>query len=113
MILPGRKKEFLFRSSLGEEWKPFFEHLWSQAGTALKRADRLVLCGYNLLPVDERACDLILKSPNKRIKVEIVCGNQGQRIRNDFRKAGYDEVAVDGTGYFEDWVQHKKASCTH
>ena len=112
LILPGREKEFFFRSSFGEEWKLFFDDLWSQARTALKQADRVVICGYSLLPVDERACDLILRNPNKRIKVEIVCGSQGRRIENDFRNVGYEDVTVDATGYFEDWVQHMRVSCT-
>jgi hypothetical protein len=107
LILPGRQKEFFFRSSLGNEWKPFFEHLWSQAGTALNHADRVVICGYSMLPVDERACDLILGNPDKRIKVEIVCGSQGERIENDFRNAGYEDIAADPTGYFEDWVERR------
>jgi hypothetical protein len=112
LILPGRKKEFFYRSSFGEEWKLFFDHLWSQASTALKDTDRLVICGYSLFAVDERACDLILRNPNKRMKVEIVCGSQGQRIANDLRNAGYVDVAVDTTGYFENWVQHMMASST-
>jgi|SRR5579871_62869 len=105
LILPGRKKEFFFRSSLGIEWKPFFDHLWSQASAALKHTDKVVICGYSLLPVDERGCDLILRNPNKRTKVEIVCGSQGNRLENDFRDAGYADVSVDATGYFEDWVE--------
>jgi hypothetical protein len=107
LILPGRKKEFLFRSSFGVEWKPFFDHLWSQASEALKHADRLAICGYGMLPVDERACDLILANPNKRSKVEIVCGSQGQRIANNLSKAGYEDVTVDASGYFEDWVKRR------
>jgi hypothetical protein len=107
LILPGRKKEFFFRSSLGIEWKPFFDHLWSQASAALKHADKVVICGYNLLPVDERGYDLILRNPNKRSKVEIVCGSQGNRLENDFRNAGYEDIIVDAKGYFEDWVERR------
>ena len=107
LILPGREKEFFFRSSFGEEWRFFFDHLWSQASAALKQADRVVVCGYGMFPVDQRACDLILRNPNKQIKIEIVCGSQGQRIANDFRNSGYEYIAVDPTGYFEHWVERK------
>jgi hypothetical protein len=55
--------------------------------------------------VDERGCDLILRNTNKRTKVEIVCGSQGNRLKNDFRNAGYEDVIVDAKGYFEDWVE--------
>ena len=108
LILPGRKKEFFFQSSMGEEWKFFFDHLWSQASTALAQADKVVISGYNLLAVDERACDLILLNPNKRAKVEIVCGSQGQRIANDLRNSGYEDIAVDPSGYFEHWVERAR-----
>jgi hypothetical protein len=60
-----------------------------------------------MAPADNRACDIILKTRNTKAKVEIVCGSQGQRIENDFRKAGYENVPVDATGYFEDWVERR------
>ena len=107
LILPGRKKEFFFRSSLGIEWKSFFDHLWSQASAALNHADKVVICGYSLLPVDERGCDLILRNPNKRAKVEVICGSQGHRIANDLHNSGYEDIAVAATGYFEDWVKRR------
>ncbi len=106
LILPGRNKEFFYRTSFGIEWKPFFDSLWSQAEGALKQADKLVICGYSMLSVDERACDMILNDPNKQAKVDIVCGSQGRRIADDFRNAGYGDVSFDTTGYFEEWV-HK------
>jgi len=106
LILPGRNKEFLYRTSFGIEWKPFFDWLWSQAEETLKQAGKLVICGYSLLPVDKRACDMILNNPSKSAKVDIVCGSQGKRIADDFRKAGYSDVSLDATGYFEEWV-HK------
>jgi hypothetical protein len=74
---------------------------------ALKQANRVVICGYSLPPADERGCDLILRNPNKRTKVEIVCGSQGLRITNDLRNAGYEDIAADPTGYFEDWVERR------
>lgn len=104
MILPARNKEFRYHTSFGVEWEPFFNHLWSQAREALRRADRLVICGYSMLPVDKQACDMILNEPNKRAKVEIVCGSQGKRIADDFRNAGYKDVSFDATGYFEEWL---------
>jgi hypothetical protein len=109
LILPGRTKEFFYHTSFGEEWKPFFDHLWSQGRKALEEADRIVVCGYSMLPADERACDMILRNSNKEAKVEIVCGSQGKRIADDFRKAGFKDVCFDPVGYFEEWVQ--KQAC--
>jgi len=107
LVLPGHNKEFFYRTSFGEEWKSFFDHLWFQATEALRRADKLVICGYSMLSVDKRACDMILKSTSEKAKIEIVCGSQGERIAADFRSAGYISVYFDAIGHFEEWVQHK------
>jgi hypothetical protein len=98
MILPGRNKEPFY-------WEPFFDHLWAQAEYALKRADKVVVCGYGMFSADQRACNTILKSPSKEVAVEIVCGSQGQRIAEDFRNAGFRNVSFDTIGRFEQWVE--------
>jgi hypothetical protein len=107
LILPGRNKQFFYRTSFGNEWKLFFDSLWYQAGAALNQADKIVICGYGMAAADKRACDMILKSPNTSVKVEIVCGSQGKRLEDDFRRAGYEDVIVDAHAYFEDWVERK------
>lgn len=105
VILPGRTKVFQYSTSFGPEHKEFFDSLWSQAASALKRADRIVLCGYSLLPVDERACDLLLKAPRRAAEVTIVSGSQGQRIAKQFKEAGFENVKPSQGGYFESWVK--------
>jgi hypothetical protein len=105
LVLPGRTKEFYYHTSFGKEHEEFFTSLWSQAATALRRADRLVLCGYSLLPVDQRACDLLLGTPRKGIEVVVVSGTQGHRIDGDFRAANFKNVTCYENGYFENWVQ--------
>jgi hypothetical protein len=109
LILPGRNKDFRYRTSFGVEWEPFFNHLWSQAKEALKLADRIVVCGFSMLPADKRACDMILRAPSKDAEVEIICGSQGQRIEADFRNAGYRRVSFDASGRFEQWVESEAA----
>jgi len=104
LILPGRNKEFFYRTSFGEEWRHFFDHLWSKASQALKQADKLVICGYSMPSADKRACDMILNHADKHAKVDIVCGSQGKQIADNFRNAGYGDVSFDATGYFEEWV---------
>jgi len=106
LILPGRTKVFHYSTSFGPEHKEFFDSLWSQAAYALKRADRLVLCGYSLLPVDERACDLLLRLPNRNAEVTVVSGSQGHRIAKQFKDAGFANVMPDKNGYFEAWVEN-------
>ena len=104
-ILPGRKKEFFYDTSFGHEFGEFWELLWSQATEAVKRSERIVLCGYSLLPVDRRACDLLLREPMKEAHISVVSGSQSERIANDFKTAGFQSVNVFAGGYFEDWVQ--------
>ena len=104
LILPGRTKEFYYQTSFGPEHQEFFASLWRQAASALERADRVVLCGYSLLPVDERACDLLLKTPRKDIRVVVVSGNAGMRIVQTFRSAGFKNVDCYRSRHFETWV---------
>jgi hypothetical protein len=102
--MPGRVKFFHFATSFGPEHKEFFDALWSQAAAALRRADKLVLCGYSLLPVDQRACDLLLKEPRKNCSIVVVSGCDGARIAQTFRDAGFQNAESYDGGYFETWV---------
>jgi hypothetical protein len=107
LILPGRKKEFFYDTSLGKEYGEFWDHLWSQAKQAVSTGDKIVICGYSLPAADERALDLLLESPRKETHIEVVCGSQSERIANDFRAAGFPNVRVSGEGHFEGWVQRE------
>lgn len=109
LILPGRTKKFFYFTSFGNEHEEFFSLLWSQAANALRGADRIVLCGYSLLPVDERACELLLRVPSKGASVIVVSGSQGERICRDFRAAGFTTVTNYADGYFERWVETEGA----
>jgi hypothetical protein len=104
LILPGRKKEFFYATTFGEEWIEFWDTLWTQASHALSRCRKIVLAGYSLLPVDERACDLILNVPSKTTGIIVVSGDQSKRIAGDFRRAGFCDVSFKGC-YFEQWVK--------
>ena len=110
LILPGRTKEFYYETSFGREHEEFFSFLWSQAAGALKRADKIALCGYSLLPVDRRACDLLLSTPRKDTHVIVVSGSAGQRIADQFRDAGLQNVECYENGYFETWVTESATS---
>ena len=108
LILPDREKKFFYETSFGIECRPFWDDLWTQATNAVKRSQRLVLCGYSLLPVDQRACDLLLKVPRKETHVTIISGDQSGRIAGDFRDAGFRNVDAFDQGFFENWV-HREA----
>jgi hypothetical protein len=103
LILPGRNKEFFYDTSLGHEFISFWDLLWSQAIQAVKRCQKMVICGYSLLPVDQRACDLLLRAPRRETRIEVVSGSQTSRIADDFRAAGFRSVEAFQGGYFHDW----------
>jgi hypothetical protein len=102
--LPGRNKQFFYDTSFGHEFGDFWEGLWGQANQALKKCDRIVVCGYSLLPVDERACNLLLKRPLRGTPVEVISGSQSERIANDFKRAGFADVKAFKGGYFREWL---------
>ncbi len=103
--LAGSNEGISLRHVIRAKHKDFFDSLWSQAAYALKRAERLVLCGYSLLAVDERACELLLKAPSRSAEVTIVSGSQGQRIARHFKESGFENVKPVESGHFESWVK--------
>jgi hypothetical protein len=110
LILPGRTKEFFYDTSFGREYTEFWDCLWSQAIRAVERCDKIVLCGYSLLPVDQRARDLLLQSPRKDTQIQVVSGKQSDRIAKDFRTAGFSDVNASETVYFGDWCKKYRLS---
>lgn len=104
LILPGRNKQFFYDTSFGHEFGDFWDRLWRQASQALEKCSRIVICGYSLLPVDERACNLLLKRPPRDASIEVISGSQTERIANDFRAAGFSGVRAFKGGYFKDWL---------
>jgi hypothetical protein len=111
LILPDRKKEFFYETSFGIECRGFWDCLWTQATDAVRLGERLVLCGYSLLPVDRRACDLLLNEPRKETHITVISGDQSRRFVRDFGAAGFRNVDAFDQGFFEDWV-HQKAKAS-
>jgi hypothetical protein len=105
LILPGRSKEFFYDTSSGRQYVQFWDDLWHQASAALRQADQVTICGYSLLSVDQRARKLLIGVPQRDARISVVSGSQSERIANDYRAAGFRNIEVFGSGYFEDWVQ--------
>lgn len=105
LILPGHKKELFYDTSCGRGFGDLWESLWSQAAGAVNRSEKIALCGSSLLPVDQRARELVLIMPKRQTDVTVVCGSQSERIAGDFRAAGLQHVRVFAGGYFEEWVK--------
>jgi hypothetical protein len=104
MIFPARTKEFYFAANTGTEYAGFWNNLWHQANVALQSSSRVVICGYSLNPVDERARKLLLNAPKKDAEIVVASGEATQGIVKDYRDAGYARVIAADDVLFQKWV---------
>jgi len=63
-----------------------------------------VLCGYSLLPIDERARRLLLKAPGTDAEIVVASGGDTERIVREYRDAGYARAAAAEDVLFDKWV---------
>jgi len=104
MIFPARSKEFYFATNTGIEYAEFWDDLWRQAKKALESAARIVICGYSLLSVDERARKHLLNAPKKDAEIVVASGEDTGRIVGDYREAGYARAVAADEVFFQKWV---------
>lgn len=105
MVFPARTKDFYFAGSTGTEYLEFWRDLWRQANEALQLAARVVICGYSMLSVDERARKSLLSFPKKNAEILVASGQRDtERIAQEYRDAGYSRVASADEVLFEKWV---------
>jgi hypothetical protein len=104
MIFPAQSKDFYFAANTGVEYAGFWNKLWGQAAEALESASRVVICGYSLLEVDERARKLLLSAPKKGAEIVITSGDDTEHIVRDYQNAGYVRAAAADEVFFEKWV---------
>jgi hypothetical protein len=104
MIFPARSKNFYFAANTGLEYVGFWDDLWRQAAAAIQSADRIVICGYSLVSVDERARKLLLSAPKKNAEIVIGSGDDTAQIVKDYREAGYAKAAPAAEVLFQKWV---------
>ena len=106
MIMPASKKEFFFEAGGEREWDWFWDDLWNQASEALRQANRVTICGYSMLRVDERACDVLLNEPNKDAQIIVMSGKRRTgEIVEEYQDLGYKGAVAAKELYFEDWVK--------
>ncbi len=110
MIFPAPLKEFYFDVNTGVEYHDFWDRLWHQAREALHNADSVVICGYSLQNIDERAHGLLLSAPKKDTEVLVAAGTDTQRVAGDYLNAGYSRAAAASEPRFEDWVAKMSSS---
>lgn len=104
MIFPARSKEFYFAVNTGIEYAEFWNYLWGQAYAALESSARVVICGYSLLPIDERAHKLLLNAPKKDAEIVVASGGHTGRIVKEYLDAGYARAVAAEEVLFDKWV---------
>jgi hypothetical protein len=85
IIMPALPKRFHFATTFGPEWKQFWDRLWKRAKRAIQSADELVVIGYSMPAVDERARALLLGTPNKAVRLSICCRRTTASLKKEFR----------------------------
>jgi hypothetical protein len=108
MILPALPKTFWSETSFGKEWKPFWDHLWCRAESAIEKADELVIIGYSLPAVDQRARHTLLCTTNKAVRLTICCHESSTGIEQEFRGQAFSSIAT-GTSTFEGFLSAETA----
>jgi hypothetical protein len=105
MIMPALPKHFHFVTTFGQEWKGFWDDLWQRAECAIQTADQVVLIGYSMPTLDERARAMLLGTRNKTVRVSICCDKATASIEQEFRDHGFSciqAVASTFDGFLRD-----------
>jgi len=108
LILPTERKKFYFETSLGPQWKDFWDVLWNQGAEYLHRSEKVVLCGYSMVAIDERAHRLLLEAISPLALIEVCCGGDTERIVQEFQAVGRTARAAESM-FFNDWVRQHAA----
>lgn len=107
MIFPARVPDFYDASDTGSGYAHFWESLWQQAEVALRSASRVVICGYSLKTVDQRARELLLGSrqaSNRGIEIIVACGADTDNVVREYKRCGYAGAIPAEEPWFKTWV---------
>ena len=105
MIMPTiHKKFFATTNASGREWEPFWDGIWAHAEVALQSSERIVVIGFSMSPVDERARELLLKRSDPEAEVLVFSGSKTNAICSEFRGNGFRAVKSCGNSHFEDFL---------
>lgn len=109
-IMPAMRKTFHFETPFGNEWTGFWDHLWQRAGSAIERADEVVVIGYSLPMGDRRARKMFWSSANRAVHLTICCGRDTTKLEETFRKHGFSNIRQSGgENKFKDFLARAAA----
>lgn len=112
MIFAAKSKDFYFAPNTGIEYVEFWDELWRQAEVALQSASRVVVCGYRLSEIDQRARELLLGAPKKGADILIASGDCTGYVVEEYRKKGYGRAKSADEVLFQNWVARVGTSFT-
>jgi hypothetical protein len=108
MILPIHHKRFYWKTFFSDhEWEQFWERLWQKAKCALQSSKHIVMIGYSMARVDERARKLLFESANQTARITLCCGEKTDAIRDEFLGHGFNNIETPKGGKFEDFLDLK------
>lgn len=112
VILPALHKKFFHETFAGQEWRPFWDHIWGKAADALRCADRIILIGYSMPKADERARELLLRQGNREAEIQVFSGSNTAAIEEEFEGSGFRNVVhgKNGMQRFEDFLRSPVAN---
>jgi hypothetical protein len=102
LVLPSYEKKFFVKTSVDDEWIPFYESLWSQAAEFLEKSERIVIIGYSIPAADHDARALLFSMSNKRAEIVVSCASSNESLGQQFRDHGF--ARVHQFGGFKDWL---------
>lgn len=104
LIVPTARKKFFKQTSLGLEWKDFWDSLWQQAEDALKASSEVCLIGYSVPEYDARAVQLLSKIGTST-SVSVCCGDATRSVVETLSRLTHCGLQPAGSVYFEDWLR--------
>lgn len=104
IVLPVHHKRFYWKTIFGNEWEPFWNDLWKKAECAVQSSEDIVIIGYGMAKVDERARTLLLEKANRRARITLLCGKRRDDIRKEFVDHEFQHVETPGDGKFETYL---------
>jgi hypothetical protein len=102
--MPTLQKKFFEQTSFGREWEDFWQNLWGRAAHALRSSDEIVVIGYSMTAVDQKARELLLHCPSQDTPIAVYCGEATAEICSQFREHGFRYVRTSGERRFEDYL---------
>ncbi|HXY25259.1 MAG TPA: hypothetical protein VEI73_11460 [Candidatus Acidoferrum sp.] len=105
MILPICSKRFYWKTFFSNvEWEQFWDDLWKLGEGVLRSSENIIIIGYGMAQVDQRARNLLLNGSNQEAEITLYCGSRTETIRDEFKARGFKHVEAPPGQKFENFL---------